>query len=131
MRNFLLSAGLMLTVCPMSFAGTAPQTEGKLTRQPVSVSKVTNNIPADRVVKRLAPGVSVTIENGRKRLHTFDESLTANKIVSAPLMRAPKAAVPEGYVLFESFEDWDGTDASWTPEGWSVEMRGLVEPDES
>lgn len=29
------------------------------------------------------------------------------------------AALPEGCILLESFEDWDGEDALWLPEGWT------------
>lgn len=40
---------------------------------------------------------------------------------------AGRAATPEGYVLFEGFEDWDGENQTWTPEGWTVDMKGEVE----
>lgn len=34
---------------------------------------------------------------------------------------------PDGYVMFEGFEGWDGTTLDWTPEGWTVEMKGDVD----
>ncbi|MCM1378475.1 MAG: choice-of-anchor J domain-containing protein [Prevotella sp.] len=37
---------------------------------------------------------------------------------------AANAALPDGSVLFESFEAWDGTTKDWIPDGWTVEMRG-------
>lgn len=40
---------------------------------------------------------------------------------------AVSAQLPDGYVLFESFEAWDGKTADWTPDGWTVEMKGDVE----
>lgn len=48
-------------------------------------------------------------------------------------MRSPIGGVkaPQGFALFESFEGWDGEDLEWTPEGWTVDMRGEVERSES
>jgi len=42
-----------------------------------------------------------------------------------------QAAENNGFAMFESFEGWDGTDPFWTPEGWTVEMRGDVDRTES
>ncbi len=52
------------------------------------------------------------------------------KFLSAAMLcgvaSAVSAQLPEGFVLFESFEAWDGKE-DWTPDGWTVEMKGDVE----
>lgn len=42
-------------------------------------------------------------------------------------VRKEAGTLPECFALYESFEGWDGTDPEWTPEGWTVDMRGEVE----
>lgn len=83
-------------------------------------------------VRKLAPGVVMTQTNGLKQLRLLDaaskESVISRPVVRKAPARAPKADM-SGMALYESFEGWDGTDMEWTPEGWSVEMRGEVERD--
>lgn len=48
--------------------------------------------------------------------------------------RAPRRAaeaLPDGVVMLESFEGWEGKDTTWTPEGWTVETKADVERLES
>ncbi len=55
------------------------------------------------------------------------------RVSMAPQVRLgeTRSSLPEGYVLYESFEDWDGADINWTPDGWSVEMKGNVDREDS
>lgn len=88
------------------------------------------NAPAKNAV-RLADGVTLSISNGIKKLNIADY-LTDNKQSIKPLnSRIGGAKAPAESVLFESFEGWDGEDINWTPEGWTVDMRGEVEREQS
>ncbi len=84
----------------------------------------------------LAPGVKISTENGLKKL-SMVERQHAGKISVGPSKKGirkagpAKVTAPDGYVLYESFENWDGEDYTWTPEGWTVEMNGEVDRDES
>lgn len=131
MKGLLLSAGVLISGISMTVAASVPQGESLQSAYPVSISKVTNNPVAAKDLKRLAPGVTVTTAHGRKQLHMLDESLYGVNSLDLRARVAAKAGEPDGYVLFESFEDWDGADVNWTPDGWSVEMKGTVDKDES
>ncbi len=119
-----------MTALSMSAAEPAQPTGGFQDYRSVSVNKITNNISADRSVKQLAPGVSVVTtppHSGKKHLQIIGDQLTKSVLSPKTNTRSIiKAAAPEGYVLYESFEDWDGADAEWTPDGWTVEMKGKV-----
>lgn len=38
-------------------------------------------------------------------------------------VRASRAALPEGFCMYESFEGWDGELLSWLPDGWTLDSR--------
>lgn len=40
-----------------------------------------------------------------------------------------KSAPKKGYVLYENFSGWNGTDKNWVPDGWTVEHRGKCSQD--
>lgn len=57
-----------------------------------------------------------------------------------PARLSPKKAQPkvqakvtekEGFVMFESFEDWTGESFDWLPEGWTAERKASLESNES
>lgn len=48
-----------------------------------------------------------------------------NKISKVNFKSKKSAPLPENVVLKEGFEDWDGINDSWQPEGWSIESKGL------
>lgn len=130
MKKFLLSAGLLLSGFSLVSAASFQQKES-LKPVDVHVKTVHNNVSENRVVEQLAPGVTISTEHGRKRLHSI-YGMESNTLRKTPArLNAAKASLPEGYVLFESFEDWTGADEYWTPDGWVVEMKGKVDPSES
>jgi len=92
----------------------------------VKVTSVKNNKQTSG--RRLAPGVSVT-QNGRvKRLNApmlADKLNREGKI--SPRHKAPNLAPAESYSLYEDFEGWEKTDGTWTPEGWTVDMRAATD----
>lgn len=62
---------------------------------------------------------------GARALKHID--LPASARLAAPHLRvkapAREAALPNGAVLFENFEGWDGENTAWVPEGWAVESH--------
>ena len=102
----------------------------------LQMEKATDNLKVTTIknspsknVTRIAKGVTLSTANGIKNLNTIN-SLN-NKVQGKRLVGGVKASAPEGYALFESFEDWDGSDYNWTPDGWTVDMKGDVERKES
>lgn len=130
MRRSLLLTGAVATLLAVAAPASASGTDLTPVSKEVSRITVNNPIPQNRELRKLAPGVSISIVNGRKHLN-MPNSAVDNKISDRAVLRAPKASVPEGYVLFESFEGWDGEDVEWVPDGWTVEQKGKVELDES
>lgn len=126
MKQFLLTSGLL------ALALTAAATGPELNRNAASMADnvKTINVRSSRTTgaKSLAPGVSLSTNHGIKRLTRANAP--AQRIM--PTLHAQRRAeAPNGYTFFESFENWDGEDYEWTPDGWTVEMRGEVERDES
>lgn len=80
-------------------------------------------------VKELSTGVFQTTTNSIKRLrsinHTPDRISTILK--NSRNSRRITARAGYEYTLSESFEAWDGKDSLWTPEGWTVDMKGDVD----
>jgi len=72
-------------------------------------------------VRRLSTGVSLTTAGGVKKINAPMLADRAGKIVVRK--SAPKHVAPDGAILYEDFEKWDGSNAEWTPDGWSVDMR--------
>lgn len=64
----------------------------------------------------------------RKSARKLMRRVPTNKI--NPVMRAPQQSpvmkADASNALFESFEGWNGTDATWLPEGWSFESKGEI-----
>ncbi len=128
MKHYLLTAGLLSATLSLSAAQQLPALQQVRAIDNLQVRNVKNS---DRISTsvRLAPGITLTKNNSLKKLHT--DIPTESSRLKLPVRNAAKASLPEGYVLYESFEDWDGADYEWTPEGWSVEMNGDVDRDES
>lgn len=108
-------------------AVAAPVAEAQFVKasENLKITKVKNTAPQN--VKKLADGVTVTTANGVKKLHCIRTFESGNSTILRQTPRKAANATDNGYVLFESFEGWDGTTKDWTPEGWSVDMRGEVE----
>ena len=78
--------------------------------------------------RTLAPGVVMTNEHGIKRLRT---DFTSPTLKPVRINMSSGKTADNGLALFESFEGWDGENKEWTPDGWSVDIRGEVERKES
>ncbi len=126
MKHLLLSTGLLASAIALSAAN-----QGEVVKYSdnIRVNQITNHVDKS-AIRQLAPGVKISAQHGGKHLHVAGHE-SANTLAPNQLRKAPKATAPEGYVLYESFEGWDGADINWTPDGWSVEMKGNVEKDES
>lgn len=129
MKQFLLASLLSFGVAGVSYAAPA-DISSNLTASPIRMAdKVTfKSVKSQRQAARksLAPGVSIITKGGIKRLEApILQSQISKSVMRNPAAKA-EANLPEGQVLFESFENWDGEDAEWTPEGWNVDMRGEV-----
>lgn len=129
MKKILLSAALVLGFAPLVSAIT-PAANLMTEKQAVVIKNVKSGSSAQNSsVKKLAPGVSISVNNGIKKLNVIGKE---SKTIDINRTKSPlKSTLPEGYVLYESFEDWDGDDVYWTPDGWTVDMRGDVDRDES
>ncbi|MDE7188909.1 MAG: choice-of-anchor J domain-containing protein [Muribaculaceae bacterium] len=128
MKHYLLTAGLLSATFGLCAAPQSPALQKVSAIDKLQVKNVKNSGKAATSL-RLAPGVTLTKSHGIKKLHSI--AAEKSEKLNLPARKATKAALPEGYVLYESFEDWDGTDYEWTPEGWSVEMNGTVDRTES
>lgn len=130
MKQVLLTGLFSLTAVGMALATPVSQDfEVMKMAGKTTVKSVKNSVGVNG--RQLAPGVKVTNAGGVKKLHTPN---SLNRELPTVRTNAPRKAgsvAPEGYVLFESFEGWDGEDPEWTPDGWTVEMRGDVERGES
>lgn len=80
-------------------------------------------------VKKIASGISLTTERGVKKLNA--PAIASGSKVAPKYKKSAKYAAPDGFALYEDFEEWDGVSFEWIPEGWTVEMNGKVERDES
>lgn len=56
-------------------------------------------------------------EFGRQNINP---QAVGKKLANKPLKAAE---TPEGTVLYEDFEEWDGTDKNWQPEGWTFNHK--------
>ena len=123
---------LLTTLLAAATTGLAAAPAGQMsferhtmTAGQVKVTNSTKRAALKSETRHLAPGVDLTVANGMKKLRLSGDR--ARKNIS-PIVKAPqKATAPEGYVLFESFEGWDGQDVNWTPEGWTIQRSGNVE----
>ncbi|MBJ2183469.1 MAG: choice-of-anchor J domain-containing protein [Muribaculaceae bacterium] len=132
MKHFLLTG--LFSAAVLGLSAAAPQSD----LQTVNASE---NLKANHIknvenkhAHRLAPGITLSANRGVKKIQVsdaFSKNTGTSKLTKPTRKPITKAQAPEGYVLFESFEDWDGKDINWTPEGWSVEMKGNVERGES
>ena len=63
------------------------------------------------------------VNMGRNKINPM---LVQNKFKNAKTasVASRAASLPQGVVLWEDFEEWDGTD-SWVPEGWTFEHKKL------
>lgn len=104
MRNYLLASTLLVGM--MSTANAQ-------TNQLQKVQTVEKQIPARKT------------EPARK-MRSYDNKYPVINNVINPENVSKKAGareMPDGHVLWENFDEWDGKDASWLPEGWSIDHK--------
>ena len=78
-----------------------------------SVHKITGNITEETVV----------LDNGLK-IKTVKGLPESGKSINPERMSPSKVKeTPEGYNFYEDFEEWDGEDAAWLPEGWIIDHK--------
>ncbi len=130
MKQTLLTGLLSMTTLGMAIAAPAPRTWVRTGMVDKVAVKSIKNQKAE-YVKKPAPGVSISVNNGVKKLHTLKAINDSPAKIMKKAPRNAESTLPEGYVLFESFEGWDGEDPEWTPDGWTVDMRGNVERKDS
>lgn len=104
----------------------------------LQMEKATDNLKVTTIknstsknVTRIAKGVTLSTANGIKKLNIANYLTDNNRSIKPLHSHIRKAKAPAESVLFESFEGWDGENINWTPEGWTVDMRGEVERKES
>lgn len=130
MKQTLLTGLLSITTLGMVVAAPVPQTKvGTATINKVAVKSIKSH--KAEYVKKIAPGVTVSVNNGVKKLHALKAINDSPAKIMKKAPRKAESVLPEGYALFESFEGWDGEDPEWTPNGWTVDIRGNVEREES
>lgn len=113
MKHILLTGLLATAALGMS---AAPGAE-------LQAAKASASAPSK--VKGIAGNNVSGHKNGPKRAAAPMVSNRINPHLKKAAAAAPYSAPAEN-ALFESFEGWDGSDASWLPEGWSVECKGEV-----
>ena len=129
MKQILLTTAALAGAVGLAAAIDVPQMVVKNFSDNVKVKVANNPKSSSPKTKQLASGVFVSESNGLKRLNVTGKNVTSlKKSLKSPVL---KSTTPDGYVLYESFENWDGDDYTWTPDGWSVDMRGDVDRNES
>lgn len=132
MKQFLLSG--LLSVASLSMMAAVPAVDlhavdaSALMQGPRAKSATSKSTA--QIIRR-APGMTMTVSNGMKKLHILNDANGRIKVPQrrAAASRADGQTMPDGFVMYESFEGWDGETKDWTPEGWTVDMRGEVERD--
>ena len=120
MRKFLL-LGLMAATA----AGASAQTEPQLNKAVIKESPQQHKTV--RTFKSLSADRIMTKVNGAKQL-----TPNAASRVKVPANRvATKASTKDGYILYENFSGWDGSDLTWAPNGWTVDHRGECNLDDT
>lgn len=131
MRKILLSLLLSTAVTGLSAAVTPGVKKASatdlVTVKTAAVQSIGKTLPSLRPSK----GVEITRSNGIKQLRLTDPRHVAKTLTTKPSRAVLKTQAPDGYVLFESFEGWDGTDLEWSPEGWTIQRSGNVSIEES
>lgn len=117
MRNFLL---LGLTAATIAAASAFNETPASARLKATATSGARKSESPVKI-KRLP--ADVLAKSGKKagRIAPKRNALPGVKSNSNAKF---KAASKEGYVLYENFSDWDGTDPFWVPEGWTVDHKG-------
>lgn len=129
MKHYLLTGLTAATAIVVAAADITPQLP-YLEKAAAEVTVRTVKSSKGNGVKRLAPGVTLSASHGIKRLNSVRSLNSVSSTVKSNAMRKTNST-SDGMPLFESFEGWNGEDLEWTPDGWTVDMRGNVPRAES
>lgn len=129
MKKFLLTSVIASAALGMIAAQPADNLHVVKASDNLNETRI-KNAPAKNAV-RLADGVTVSSSNGIKKLDIADYLFGKQQSIKPLHSQIGRVKAPAESVLFESFEGWDGEDINWTPEGWTVDMRGEVERKQS
>lgn len=115
MRHFLLLGLMAAATFGMSAQVDLPTAQKKaVVQERVAVGKGAPKY------KRLPSDVIVGGKDGKTQLR---KNLSSK--LQAPVAKAiAKAQAPEGSVLYENFEGYDGYTMNWLPDGWTLEHKG-------
>lgn len=118
MKQILLTG--LFSVATLAVSAALPQVGDNAVSAKRHIVENHVKAPAAKPAKRPMKSTWSVRTNGATR------RIGSNRIAPAANAAASEAA-NEAVALFESFEGWDGTTADWTPDGWTVEMKGEVE----
>ncbi len=127
MIKSLLSASLLLATASAGATSGAPGVERVNYANSVQEHKISSARP-ERASMLLDKGVSLSVKNGMKHLNVVGRP-NPGKVSLSPA--GAEATIPVGYVLYESFEGWDGKNINWTPEGWEITQGTASDSDET
>lgn len=129
MKQILLSSLFVLTAASLSAGNAVVSPKFEKASGLVKHENVKGSLENAKT-RLLAPGVSVNAAKGVKKLNAPALQSRVSKI-SPKMKKGVKFSAPEGFALYEDFEEWDGSSFDWIPDGWSVEMKGNVDRSES
>lgn len=117
---------LLFTLAGMTaFSGAAVSQIKTVKSEPIA-KEVSSLATKSKVVSTKRYGDRITVQEKQgatglnyKNVIGFDKSSPA--LNPGFMMRKPimKGDMPEGMVLYEDFEEWNGEDSQWLPEGWT------------
>ncbi len=114
MRQFLL-LGLMAAAT----VGMSAQVDLQPVKKAVVQERVAGNKIAPKI-KRMPADVMHPGDKGKMQL----ANTLASKIQLPASKAIYKAQTPEGSVLYENFDGWDGYTMYYIPDGWTLEQKG-------
>lgn len=123
MKNIYLFLATVLTA-----GGIASAESVELLKTSPVTKQIINKNEGVRIERsrKLAAGITeqqVTLPNGLK-MKTVTGVQTSGNVLNPFRKNAAKVGeTPEGYLLYEDFEAWDGEDAAWLPEGWTIDHK--------
>lgn len=100
----------------------------QVAKVPVKTVSVTPRHTIELIHPASGSTIAVTGTDSRK-LKSTESATAVRRSIKPGTAKAPARAaeMPEGCILFESFEGWDGENYDWVPEGWEVVSNGSSE----
>lgn len=117
MKQILLSGLLALMTLGVSAQMEVPVSK-RVTAEVTQFAHSGNS----RALKRLSEDMLIRRADGSAQLF---KTAAAKKFAKPRRAVMLQSGTKDGYVLYENFSGWDGVSLDWTPEGWTVEHKGL------